>query len=71
MALYGYQPPSITSYLRENSKVQAVEHHIELQQQVLQLLKDNLMVKEFTTNTQIAETYTSLCLPISQNQLFF
>jgi hypothetical protein len=23
MALYGYQPPSITSYLRENSKVQA------------------------------------------------
>eukprot|EP00253_Pinus_taeda_P006965 PITA_06965 len=42
MALYGYQPPSITSYLRENSKVQAVEHHIEHQQQVLQLLKDNL-----------------------------
>ena len=32
MALYGYQPPSITSYLRENSKVQAVEHHIEHQQ---------------------------------------
>jgi len=25
MALYGYLPPSITSYLRENSKVQAVE----------------------------------------------
>ena len=24
MALYGYHPPSITSYLRENSKVQAV-----------------------------------------------
>ena len=42
MALYGYQPPSITSYLRENSKVQAVEHHIEHQKQVLQLLKDNL-----------------------------
>ena len=39
MALYGYQPPSITSYLRENSKVQGVEHHIEHQQQVLQLLK--------------------------------
>eukprot|EP00253_Pinus_taeda_P022389 PITA_22389 len=43
MALYGYQPPSITSYLRENSKVQAVEHLIEHQQQVLQLLKDNLV----------------------------
>eukprot|EP00253_Pinus_taeda_P025061 PITA_25061 len=46
MALYGYQLPSITSYLRENSKVQAVEHHIEHQQQVLQLLKDNLVLAQ-------------------------
>src|SRR5277367_2864096 len=46
MALYGYQPPSITSYLRENSKVQAMEHHIEYQQQVLQLLKDNLVLAQ-------------------------
>eukprot|EP00253_Pinus_taeda_P006305 PITA_06305 len=46
MALSGYQPPSITSYLRENSKVQAVEHHIEHQQQVLQLLKDNLVLAQ-------------------------
>ena len=42
MALYAYHPPSITSYLSENSKVQAVGDHIEHQQQVLQLLKDNL-----------------------------
>jgi len=42
MALYGYHPPSITSYLGENSKVQAVEDDIEDQQKVLQLLKDNL-----------------------------
>ena len=42
MALYRYHPPSITSYLRENSKVQAVEYHIEHQKEVLQLLKDNL-----------------------------
>ena len=35
MAPYGYHPPSITSYLRENSKVQAVEDHIEHQQEVL------------------------------------
>jgi hypothetical protein len=42
MALYGYHPPSITSSLRYQSKVQAVEEHIENQQQVLQLLKDNL-----------------------------
>ena len=44
MALYGYHPPSITSSLRENSKVQAMEDHITHQQQVLQLLKDNLML---------------------------
>ncbi len=42
MALYGYHKPSITSYSRENSKVQAVEDHIENQQKVLQLFKDNL-----------------------------
>ena len=42
MALYGYHPPSITSSLRENSKVQTVEDHIVHQQEVLQLLKDNL-----------------------------
>ena len=42
MALYGYHPPSITSPLRENYKVQASKYHIEHQQQILQLLKDNL-----------------------------
>ena len=42
MELYGYHPPSITSYLIENGHVQVVEYHIEHQQQVLQLLKDNL-----------------------------
>ena len=42
MELYGYHPPSITSYLRENSKFQVVEDHIEHQQEVLQLLNDNL-----------------------------
>ena len=42
MTLYGYHPPSITSSLRENSRVQAVEDHIKHQQEVLQLLKDNL-----------------------------
>ena len=46
MALYGYNPPSITSYLRENSKVQAVEDHIEHQQEFLQLLKDNLSLAQ-------------------------
>ena len=42
MELYGYHPPSITSSLRKNYRVQEVEDHIEHQQEVLQLLKDNL-----------------------------
>ena len=58
MALYGYQPPSNTSYLRENSKVQEVEHHIEHQQQVLQLLKDNLMLAQNRMKEQ-ADQYRS------------
>ena len=43
MELYGYHPPSITSSLREISKAKAVENHIEHPQQVLQILKDNLI----------------------------
>jgi hypothetical protein len=46
MALYGYHPPSITSSLKEKSKVQVVEDHIEHQQQVLQILKDNLTMAQ-------------------------
>ena len=46
MVLGGYHPPSITSYLRDNYKAQEVEHHIEHQQQVLQLLKDNLTLAQ-------------------------
>jgi hypothetical protein len=42
MALYGYHSPSITSSLKEKSKVQSVEDHIENQQKNLQILKDNL-----------------------------
>ena len=52
MALYGYHPLSITSYLRENSKVQVVEDHIEQQQQILQLLKDNLTLAQNRMNQQ-------------------
>src|ERR1700722_13840817 len=46
MALYGYRPSSITSSLKEKSKVQAMEDHIENQQQVLQILKDNLTIAQ-------------------------
>ena len=53
MALYGYHPPSITSYLRENSKVQAVEDHIDNQQEVLKLLKDNLNLAQNLMKQQV------------------
>jgi hypothetical protein len=46
MALYGYHPPSITSSLKEKSKVEVVEDHIEHQKQVLQILKDNLTMAQ-------------------------
>ena len=45
MVLYGYHPPSTTYSLRE-SKVQAVEYHMEHQQQFFQLLKDNLNLEQ-------------------------
>jgi hypothetical protein len=46
MALYGYHPLSITSSLKQNSKFQVVEDHIEHQQQVLQILKENLTMAQ-------------------------
>ena len=53
MALYGYYPSSITSYLRENYKVQAAEYHIEHQQQVLELLKDSLTLAQNRMKQQV------------------
>ena len=53
MALYGYHPPSITYSLRDSSKVQAVEDHMEHQQQVLQLLKDNLNLAQNRIKQQV------------------
>jgi hypothetical protein len=44
MALYGYHPPSITSPLKWKLNIQAVEDHIEHQQEVLKLFKDNLVI---------------------------
>ena len=64
MALYGYQPPFITSYLRENSKVQVVEHHIELQKQVLQLLKHNLMLAQNRMKQQADQHRSERCFDV-------
>jgi hypothetical protein len=57
MALYGYHPPSITSPFRGKSKVQAVEDHIEHQQEVLQLLKDNLAISQYRMKQQVDPHY--------------
>jgi hypothetical protein len=46
LALYGYHPPSITSPLKGNEKIQAVEDHIGNQQEILKLLKDNLVMEQ-------------------------
>jgi hypothetical protein len=46
LALYGYHPPSITSPLKDNTKVQAMEDHIGNQKEVLKLLKDNLVMTQ-------------------------
>jgi len=64
MALYGYHPPSITSYLRENSKVQAVEDHIEHQQQVLQLLNDNLTLAQNRMKQEANQHCSEKCFDI-------
>jgi len=64
MALYGYQPPSITSYLIENSKVQAVEHHIEHQQKVLQLLKDNLVLAQNRMKQQADQHHSKISFDV-------
>lgn len=44
MAVYGYNLPSITSPLKETIKAQVVEDQIQHQQEVLKLLKENLVM---------------------------
>jgi len=51
MALYAYHPPFITPPLRGKPKVQAMKYHIEHQQEVLQLLKDNLVIVQNVMTT--------------------
>ena len=46
LELYRYHPPSITSPLKRNTKIQVVEDHIENQQEVLKMLKDNLVMAQ-------------------------
>jgi hypothetical protein len=53
LTLYGYHPPSITSPLKGNTKVQAVEDHIGNQKEVLKLLKDNLVMAQNRMKQQV------------------
>jgi hypothetical protein len=46
MALYGFHPPSIISPLNWTTNFQSVEDHIGHQQEVLKILKDNLVMIE-------------------------
>ena len=46
MERYGYHPPSMASPLKGKEKAQAMEDHIEHQQEVLELLKDNLVTTQ-------------------------
>jgi hypothetical protein len=55
LAVYGYHLPSITSPLKGNTKVQAVDDHIGNQQEVLKLLKENLVT--LTQNRMKQQAY--------------
>jgi hypothetical protein len=53
LSLYGYHPLSITSPLKGNTKVQATEDHIGNQQEVLKLLKDDLVMPQNRMKQQV------------------
>ena len=46
MALYGYNPHSITSSLKASPRVQVVEDHLLHQEWVLSRLKENLAMAQ-------------------------
>jgi hypothetical protein len=53
LTLYGYYPPSITSPLKWNTKVQVVEDHIRNQQEVIKILKDNMVMAQNRMKQQV------------------
>jgi hypothetical protein len=58
LELYGYHPPSITSPLKGNAKVQAMEDHKGHQQEVLKILKDNLVMAQNRTKQQVDQHHS-------------
>ena len=57
MELYGYHPPYITYLFKGKHKVQVLEGHIEHQQAVLQILKDNLVISKNKMKQQANQHY--------------
>jgi len=66
MALYGYHPSFITSYLREKSKAQVVEDHIKNKQQVLQLLNDNLTLAQNIMKQQADQHHNEISFDVGE-----
>jgi hypothetical protein len=53
LELYGYHPPSTTSPLKWNKRVQEVEDQIGYQQEVLKLLNDKLVMSQNRMKQQV------------------
>ena len=62
MPLYGYHQPSITLPLKGHSKVQVVEDHLQHQQEVHQILKDNLITSKNKVKQQVNQHHSERCL---------
>ena len=58
MEFYGYHTPSIKSSLKEKDKVQADKDHIEHKQEVIQVLKDNLVKAQNRMKQQAYQHYS-------------
>ena len=52
-ALYGYPPPRLMDYVPRTTKVEAVDMHLRSRQQILSLLKHNLVLAQERMMLQI------------------
>ena len=52
-ALYGYPPPRLMDYVPRTTKVEAVDMHLRSRQQILSLLKHNLVLAQERMKLQI------------------
>ena len=45
-ALYGYPPPRLLDYIPSTTSVEAVDDHLQKRQQIMSLLKQNLVLAQ-------------------------